>query len=147
MLTNYLGHTLWSTLMDPRRARDPRLARADPRLQRPHSRSPAPVSTPPQVPTQYHQQWAENGVQNYPNQPTPQSQGIPYQQPVQQLPPASAPLPGPVTSPPAYRQRPLFCIVCASNQVCPHPIFHEQIKCYTLTRIQNRSMEGHDVLA
>ena len=35
--------------MDPRRARDPRLARADPRLQgRPHSNSPVP--TPPPVP-------------------------------------------------------------------------------------------------
>src|ERR1700729_711405 len=102
--------------MDPRRARDPRLARADPRLQRPSSGSPAPIPTPLQAPTQYHQQWSENGVQNYANPPVPQ-QDIPYQQqPVPQLPATSAP-PVQVTSPPAYKQRPLFCIVCASNQV------------------------------
>jgi RNA polymerase II subunit A C-terminal domain phosphatase SSU72 len=61
--------------MDPRRARDPRLVRADPRLhQRQSSGIPSgvPQSTPPLT-----NQWTENGV----------------------------------------AQRPLFCVVCASNQV------------------------------
>ena len=90
--------------MDPRRARDPRLARADPRLQRVQSGS--PVSTPPPL---YNstEQWSENGTETSATQQLtqtpeaqndhPQSQGTPFQ--------------------PGYKPRPLFCVVCASNQV------------------------------
>jgi RNA polymerase II subunit A C-terminal domain phosphatase SSU72 len=129
--------------MDPRRARDPRLARADPRLQRPRSGSPAPMPTPPQVPTQYQQQWAENGVQNYAAPQITQGQSMPYEQPVQQLPSGSAPPPIQIKSALAYKQRLLFCVVCASNQVG----FMVFSNLSNLTHIQNRSMEGHDVLA
>jgi hypothetical protein len=92
--------------MDPRRARDPRLARADPRLQRVQQDTPAPTPTPPPP-----HSGAENG---YYAAPTPPPNTLtPYPtdpQPVQ-------PVPG--VASPTYKQRPLFCVVCASNQVNP----------------------------
>lgn len=54
--------------MDPRRARDPRLARADPRLQNRHSNSPAPAQTPTPTPqatpvvAQSYQQTPQNNL-------------------------------------------------------------------------------------
>lgn len=130
--------------MDPRRARDPRLARADPRLQRLSSGSPAPPPTPPQVTPQHQQQWMENGIQNYSTPPPSQFTGqlTPHQQPAQQ-PSTVSTLPAQVLSTPEYKQRPLFCIVCASNQVI-FAIFWVTLR---LTHVQNRSMEGHHVLA
>ncbi len=80
--------------MDPRRARDPRLARADPRLQR-------VPSNPPPSETNYAN-WSENG-------------GTPVE-PMQEDNTQES-LPQNLNAPEPYRARPLFCIVCASNQV------------------------------
>lgn len=97
--------------MDPRRARDPRLARADPRIQRP-----SPVPTPQPLPPQAQQQLIENGVQVYTTPLPVQNHFQPSQLTVASAPPIQASLH------PEYKQKPLFCVVCASNQVsrqCP----------------------------
>ena len=92
-----------SDYMDPRRARDPRLTRADPRLQRVQSGS--PVSTPPPLYNSSHtpDQWVENGTDIPATQQPPQIQND--QQPSQSI-----------VFQPGYKPRPLFCVVCASNQ-------------------------------
>ncbi|KAJ7228756.1 phosphoprotein phosphatase, partial [Mycena pura] len=99
--------------MDPRRARDPRLSRADPRLQRVQQET-TPFSTPTPPPV-------ENGYTAQTLQPPthPDSQSL-------QLTP-------PVAANPTYKQRPLFCVVCASNQA-------------NYIQSPNRSMEGHMAL-
>ena len=99
--------------MDPRRTRDPRLARVDPRLQQvPAESSSSETLTPPIPPTvdalSNHQ--TDNGDSNSPPpQPIPQS-------PVVEPSPSSTP-PNSSTPNSLYKPRPLFCIVCASNQV------------------------------
>lgn len=76
---------------DPRRAQDPRLARAAGADPRNGSNSPAP---PPPVNVY---------VQTHAPQPI-SAQSAPV-------------LSEPVFAAPPYKQRPMFCVVCASNQV------------------------------
>lgn len=104
--------------MDPRRARDPRLARADPRLQSlPPIESTFQETSPTAVPThdsQYNvvtRQWSE----------TKSVATLPDSQYLSQFQPANPPTEltvdsslTPSTS--KYKPRPLFCVVCASNQ-------------------------------
>ena len=103
--------------MDPRRTRDPRLARAqaaDPRLQRTTSNSPAP-------PQAYYNGSSRPGSNTHtPNNPTPpqpfvQAGDTVVQQLATDTSTTGTPQPSPISK---YKQRPLFCVVCASNQVC-----------------------------
>lgn len=105
--------------MDPRRARDPRLARGDPRLQnRPPSNSPAPTPTPPY---EAHHTPPADSLQ-FRSEATKQLEGTGLG--LSDAGPSS--LQGRTSSKEAasritekrYKIRPLFCVVCASNQVC-----------------------------
>jgi hypothetical protein len=102
--------------MDPRKARDPRLARAQVK-----SGQPAPTSTPPPASYSFSfPQWSENGV----GSASPPTQ--PAYQPPQPTPSNSSSFSAEFTAPPSlldatpetsqYKPRPLFCVVCASNQ-------------------------------
>lgn len=108
--------------MDPRRARDPRLARVDPRLQRVPSGSPVPTPTPPSQNNnpQFSTQWMENGTRN--------SAAVPPQPPsdFQEIPTSEAQGPQ-IPVQPDYKPRPLFCVVCASNQA--RLLWHGYIYC------------------
>lgn len=123
-----LDNTLhFRTNMDPRRARDPRLARADPRMQqRPQSGSPLNAQPPPPPPS-FPPQGAGSSMPSYPSASAPPPLAMPYsttpasnQQLNEEAQDAAAMLqhPAPSTTPRPYKARPLFCVVCASNQVC-----------------------------
>ena len=114
--------------MDPRRVRDPRLARADPRLQQQQPRQ--------QLPT------LNNGVTSNPG-----SHSVTPPQPFvnavatmsSQIPPATDMSVPTLTQPqnthvaPSFKTRPLFCVVCASNQVShPDISFTQLLKQFTL---------------
>lgn len=146
--------------MDPRRARDPRLARQDPRLQQ-RSQSGTPSGQPPSGPAyqgyQYQgappqaPQMQASTSQGYPP-PVPQNVYPPYPTATPQQYPAhdvsnqqlsqeaegaaSLPHDAPQEQPQAqssgYKPRPLFCVVCASNQVSdasPKFTFASEFQC------------------
>jgi hypothetical protein len=106
VITNLIYLQLY--IMDPRRARDPRLARADPRLQRQTETPPAPPVAAP-----YPGQFGPNGN-------VPDFQGFPPSVPEQDVKPAFVDhaVPGLLTGEASYKARPTFCVVCASNNVC-----------------------------
>ena len=135
--------------MDPRRARDPRLARAgtDPRLQQPQpQQQPLRQQLPAPIPN--------NGINSNPG-----SHSITPPQPFvnaiatvsSQIPQAadastsvSTQLPD-TPSPAGFKTRPLFCVVCASNQVGGFGV-RARVAALKGDLLQNRSMEGHFVL-
>lgn len=132
--------------MDPRRARDPRLARADPRLQnRPstsNSPAPAPLASTPdhvQQPQQPQDQLSAPTPPSLPSDEGPSGQAVSTNgqndvgrsiSPQEQATPSSAPQSAP-ESRPKYKPKPLFCVVCASNQVSRKnrkaPPFHAKL--------------------
>ena len=93
--------------MDPRRARDPRLARAQ--QQRQASDPPTPSAIPQHIKPQPPPQPIENDTPPH-STPTPPQ---PFLQATSEL----DMIPGLDPPPQTYKQRPLFCVVCASNQV------------------------------
>lgn len=114
--------------MDPRRARDPRLARADPRLQnRPPSNSPAPAAPAPADGQQYTSQSnspQEGGPTN--NQqssvpglgvPGPSNYQVESAQTSTPVPPTADATQASQLQKAKYKPKPMFCVVCASNQV------------------------------
>lgn len=117
--------------MDPRRARDPRLARTDPRLQRQQGQPGSSYNAPPSVHPNYPPHAYGNGGPSYmpPQAPQLQQQYPPPVQLREEVEGTGSLPPPPATSqsqtlPPTdtkakhiYKQRPLFCVVCASNQV------------------------------
>lgn len=126
--------------MDPRRARDPRLARADPRLQRPQGNLPLPQSQPSQ-----DGDFAMDTEESFPQiEPQPHTASTPtLASNAEEVDSLEAP-----ATISAFNPRPLFCVVCASNQVSlDRPRFTTYNKTEFFPYVKNRSMEGHHVLS
>jgi hypothetical protein len=102
--------------MDPRRARDPRLARVDPRLQRGQSALPTPSPQQHSGSVQGATQWTANGAymasQNMAPNVLVQQADTPSENAI-----AGPSTPANNAGSSSYKPRPLFCVVCASNQV------------------------------
>lgn len=106
---------IYTASMDPRRARDPRIARTDPRQQQPQ-----------QLRQQLHTPTPNNGINSNPgsHSVTPPQPFVTAMATVSsQVPPAADAStsalshPPNLSSAPTFKTRPLFCVVCASNQV------------------------------
>lgn len=101
--------------MDPRKARDPRFGRVDPRLQR------VDAGTPTQTPLLMGD--SDASTNSFPLDPALQAQSSssPHEnQQTQTQPPGQSNS----SQSAVYKPRPLFCVVCASNQVksfMPYP--------------------------
>ncbi len=124
--------------MDPRRARDPRLLRADPRLQRPQSNPPGPPPTSlqqPQLTSGYpapiagpsYSQTLPEASPQWSNSPQSNQQLAEEAQAAASGPPATS----------SYKPRPLFCVVCASNQVRILVIIKHMYRAYRATESVN----------
>ncbi|EAU84704.2 phosphoprotein phosphatase [Coprinopsis cinerea okayama7 len=114
--------------MDPRRARDPRLAQRgpDPRLQQHQQKQPSVQPPIPPPVSNLQQQTPYTNTSSIPGleESSSSSTITPSSSSLGPQPDENAEQSAPVNG---YKPRPLFCVVCASNQ--------------------NRSMEGHNVLS
>lgn len=90
--------------MDPRRARDPRLARADPRLQRSQD-SVLPVLAVEDAPMDTEDDFSQ--IESHPPTQNTTTQTEVAEENLEPIP----------LQFPSFKPRPLFCVVCASNQV------------------------------
>lgn len=101
--------------MDPRR-RDPRLARAsDPRLQ--VNANASSSTTRPPYPVPSNVTYSGGGNTPMDATPTPPQPFVQAMQDVQQQVAPEAEVVSSAMDQVPYKQRPLFCVVCASNQV------------------------------